>query len=115
MEGNGEGNGRADKGTELENGPKDAVAAALVLFSRVGHHDGTLGGPEQRRAEAQNGASQDQEPSRAVDLEVPERSEIESVTGGTNGKRQTRTENVLQSPGGVSLTDLLGKMVRYLH
>lgn len=36
-----------NQGTHLENGPKQRERSALVLFQRVGHHDGTLGRPEE--------------------------------------------------------------------
>lgn len=69
----------ADEGAELEDGPEDAKGLALVLLERVGHHDTSLGGPEQRGTDAKDGACENEEPARALSLEAPERANVEGV------------------------------------
>ena len=64
----GERNQGADEGAKLEDGPEDGKGLALVLLERVGHHDGALGGPEQRGGDPEDGSGKDEEPAGVLRL-----------------------------------------------
>ena len=66
----GEGNEGAQERAELEDGPENGERLALVLFERVGHHDGALRRPEERGGDSEEGAGEDEEPSRALGPET---------------------------------------------
>lgn len=61
-----------NQGTHLENRPKQRERSALVLLHRVGHHDGTLGSPEEGRGDAKKTTGKNEEPSSTMHLECPE-------------------------------------------
>ena len=58
----------ADERAELEDGPEDGKGLALVLLERVGHHDRTLGRPEEGSGDPEEGAGENDEPARALRL-----------------------------------------------
>ena len=64
----GEGDDGADEGAKLEDGPEDGEGLALVLLKRVGHHDRTLGRPEEGSGDPEEGAGENDEPARALRL-----------------------------------------------
>lgn len=90
-----QGDGGADDGAHLEDGPEEGEGAALVLLLRVGHHDGPLGRPQERGGGAEDGAREDEEPAGAVGLVGPEAADVDGVTGGADGQGQFRAKHVL--------------------
>jgi len=70
-----EGNDGTNERTELEDGPEDTECLALILLERVTHHDTSLGGPEQGCGDAEDCASENQEPTCTLGLVTSEREE----------------------------------------
>lgn len=87
--------GGADQGSHLEEGPEEREGPSLVLFKRLGHHNGPLGRPQQRSCDAQDTAGENKEPSCAVDLEGPERADVECVSRCADGEGEPRAQHVL--------------------
>ncbi len=50
-----------------------------------------------RLTDAENGTGKNQEPSGAVELESPERSDVQGVTSGAERESQTRSEDVVHA------------------
>lgn len=44
---------------------------------------------------SENRSSENEEPSSAVELVSPERTDVEGISGGTEGQRQSGTQQVL--------------------
>lgn len=53
---------RTDEGTELEDRPEDTEGLSFVFLEGVGHHDSTLGGPEEGSGETEDGRGEEEEP-----------------------------------------------------
>lgn len=94
---NAKGDGGTDQCSHLEEGPEEGERSALVLLERVGHHNRTLSGPEQGSGAAEECASEDEEPSCAVDLVCPESAYVERISSSTDGEGQSRAEHVLRT------------------
>lgn len=67
------GNDGTDERAKLEDGPKDSERLALVLFEWITEHNRALGGPKQRRSEAEHATGKNNEPSRSLRLETSSR------------------------------------------
>lgn len=85
---------------------------ALLVLCRIGHHDGSLGSPEEGSGKAEDGAGEDEEPPGAVDLVCPKcyshqsgllcrggkvgpTSNVERVACRAETESEAGTENVL--------------------
>lgn len=87
--------GGTDQGSHLEEGPEEREGPSLVLFKGLRHHDGPLRRPQQRSCDTQNPAGENEKPSCAVDLEGPERADVECVSRRADGEGEPRAQHVL--------------------
>lgn len=71
-----EGDSSTEERTELEDGPEDTEGLPFVLLERVGHHDGTLGGPEERSRYSEHGTGEDEEPAGSLGLVAPQGTDV---------------------------------------
>ena len=79
----GKSNEGADERAELENSPENGEGLALVLFERVGHHDGTLRRPEEGSRDTEKRTRENNEPSGALRLVAGERGTERDISSGS--------------------------------
>ena len=89
----------ANDRSKVEDHPEQRDVTTFVAFSRVGHHDHTLGGPQATRATSQKGA---RENDKAIILSVvvaQERGNVDAVADSTKGQSNLHAHSVDDAAG----------------
>ena len=83
MKVDGKGNDGSQDSTHVENGPKVTNELAFLLFTRVGHHHGTLSSPEHTGANTENTTSGDGKGAVLGVVVAEEGTGVEDIGGTT--------------------------------
>lgn len=70
-------------GADVENSPEPGEIATLLLLDWVGHHDGSLGGPEETCAYTEKGAGENVETGNICMFGYQETNGVNAVTDST--------------------------------
>ena len=84
----------ANDGAQVEDDPEPRNVAALAVLGRVRHHDGSLGSPEQTRADTEEGAGEDDEADILGVRVAQEGRGVNAVAQATDGEGRAETETV---------------------
>lgn len=88
-----------DTGANIEDTPEPRPVSALLGFSGVGHHYGTLGRPEQASADTEENPSENVE-SISVSMERHQQTDgVDAVSQPTKGNGETHAETIDNATG----------------
>lgn len=88
-----------DTGANIEDTPEPRPVSALLGFSGVGHHYGTLGRPEQASADTEENPSENVE-SISVSVERHQQTDgVDAVSQPTKGNGETHAETIDNATG----------------
>lgn len=86
-------------GADVEDTPEPGEVATLLLLDRVGHHDGTLSGPEQTGADTEEGTGEDVEPGDICMFGDEKTNGVNAVPDSTKGEGNPNAHTVDDSSG----------------
>lgn len=77
----------AHTSANVEDSPEPGEIPAFLVFVRVGHHDGTLGRPQDTRTCTQQGTREDIEPGDIFVLRDEKTDRINAISDSAKGER----------------------------